>query len=121
MMCQKIYLTIDQSNSIIKDFIFQVSNKERILLKKNEKLDNIVITPTTKGVNDIPITLSEIVEQKYLTQEQLDIVTSKALELFKYGQNVVDKAGLILVDTKYEFGKTKSGEILLIDEIHTPS
>ena len=86
--------------------------------KKNEKLDNIVITPTTKGVTDIPITLSEIVEQKYLTQEQLDFVTSKALELFKYGQNVVDKAGLILVDTKYEFGFV-NGNIILIDEVHT--
>tara|TARA_Y100000591_G_scaffold74837_2_gene62328 strand:+ start:539 stop:2416 length:1878 start_codon:yes stop_codon:yes gene_type:complete len=86
--------------------------------QKNEKLDEIIVTPTTKGVTDVPITLKEIVDQEYLTQEQLDFVVSKSLELFRYGQEVADKAGLILVDTKYEFGFL-NGEIILIDEVHT--
>ena len=86
--------------------------------QKNEKLDEIIVTPTTKGVTDVPITLKEIVEQEYLSQSQLDYVVSKSLELFRYGQEVADKAGLILVDTKYEFGFL-NGEIILIDEVHT--
>ena len=86
--------------------------------QKNEKLDSIIVTPTTKGVNDVPITLKEIVEQEYLSQEQLDFVVEKALELFKHGQDVADEAGLILVDTKYEFGFL-GNDIILIDELHT--
>ena len=85
---------------------------------KNQKLDSIIITPTTKGVNDIPITPDEIIQQNYLTSEQWEYVSQKALELFRYGQMVADSRGLILVDTKYEFG-FYNNKIILMDEIHT--
>ena len=86
--------------------------------RKNEKLDSIVITPTTKGIKDVPITRDEIIEQNYLTEEEYDFVSSKALELFRFGQKVADEKGLILVDTKYEFGRLNN-KIILIDELHT--
>ena len=86
--------------------------------QKNQKLDEIILTPTTKGVSDHPITLSEIVEEGYLSQQELDFIASKSKELFLYGQQEAAKRGLILVDTKYEFGKV-GDEIILIDELHT--
>ena len=86
---------------------------------KNEKLDEIIITPTTKGEHDYPITEEEIVSQKFLTQEEYDFVKTKALELFKRGQEVASESGFILVDTKYEFGRLENDEIILIDELHT--
>ena len=85
---------------------------------KNEKLDQIILTPTTKGVTDVPITGEEIVEQNYLTQEQYDFIARKSIELFTYGQNRASDNGLILVDTKYEFGFL-GNQIILIDELHT--
>ena len=86
--------------------------------QKNQKLDEIILTPTTKGVSDHPITLTEIVEEGYLSQQELDFIASKSKELFLYGQQEAAKRGLILVDTKYEFGKV-GNEIILIDELHT--
>ena len=86
---------------------------------KNEKLDEIIITPTTKGEHDYPISEEEIVSQKFLTQEEYDFIKTKALQLFKRGQEIADNAGFILVDTKYEFGRLENGEIILIDELHT--
>lgn len=86
--------------------------------KKNEKLDNIIITPTTKGSTDRPITPKEILELMYLTEEQWNFISTKALELFKFGQEEASKKGLLLVDTKYEFGMLNNS-IILIDEIHT--
>ena len=88
-------------------------------LQKNEKLESIMITPTTKDVEDKPISKKEIIESKIITEEECDFIYKKALELFKYGEQIADKAGFILVDTKYEFGKNNKGEIILIDEIHT--
>lgn len=89
--------------------------------KKNEKLDEIVITPTTKGVVDRPITRAEIIDPDvgYLSEDEYSFIETKALELFRFGQQEADRRGLILVDTKYEFGKLPTGEIILIDEIHT--
>ena len=87
--------------------------------KKNEKLDDIVITTTTKGVKDIPITETEIIEKEYLTKEEYDYIARSSLELFNYGQKVASEKGFILVDTKYEFGKLEDGNIILIDELHT--
>ena len=87
--------------------------------QKNEKLDNIIITITTKGIKDIPITYIEIIEQGYLTLEEYDYIVHSALKLFNYGQNVASKKGFILVDTKYEFGRLYNGKIILIDELHT--
>jgi len=89
-------------------------------LQKNQKLPEILITPTTKGETDELITPQEIVESERMTQEQWDFCSSKALELFMFGQEQVRENGLILVDTKYEFGINSSGEIILVDEIHTP-
>jgi len=88
-------------------------------LKKNQKLDIPVITPTTKGIIDKPISQKEIIEFGDMTEEECSYVYEKALELFEFGQLVADKAGLILVDTKYEFGRTKDNKIILIDELHT--
>ena len=88
-------------------------------LKKNQKLPNIVITPTTKDKEDIPISKDNIINNKYIKKEECDYIYTKSLELFKLGQSIADKAGFILVDTKYEFGKDSNDNIILIDEIHT--
>ena len=89
--------------------------------RKNERLDEVVITPTTKGAVDRPITRAEIVDPEtgYLSEEDYSFIERKALELFKFGQQEAQSRGLILVDTKYEFGRLPTGEIILIDEIHT--
>ena len=88
-------------------------------LKKNEKLETPVVTPTTKGAVDKPISREEIIAEGYMTIEEYEFIHKKALELFDYGQKVSNIAGFILVDTKYEFGKTNEGKIILIDEVHT--
>lgn len=81
-----------------------------------------MVTPTTKeDVHDRPITPAEIVAEGLMSQADWDAVSDKALALFKFGQEQAASRGLILVDTKYEFGKDpKTGEVTLIDEIHTP-
>ena len=90
-------------------------------MKKNEKLPENIVTPTTKEKeHDRPITAEEIVAEGWLTAGEWEIASAKALELFAFGQKVAAERGLILVDTKYEFGVSSEGEILLIDEIHTP-
>ena len=87
-------------------------------LKKHQKIDT-VITPTTKGEVDEPISAEEIVKRKLMTQEEWDYVSNAALKLFHYGQEHAAERGFLLVDTKYEFGKDVEGNILLIDELHT--
>ncbi len=78
-------------------------------------------TPTTKeATHDRPITAAEIIAEGWTTADEWQTAFSKALELFHFGQEQAEKRGLILVDTKYEFGVTDDGEIILIDEIHTP-
>ncbi len=90
-------------------------------LKKNQVLDAPMLTPTTKEEeHDRPISPREIVDEGRLTQEAWDEAASKALALFTFGQQKAREHGLILVDTKYEFGKDEDGNIILIDEIHTP-
>ena len=87
-------------------------------LVKNDKLEKNIVTPTTKAdEGDVPITPSEIVDQGLMTQQEWDEVSTKALALFNYGQEVARKNGLLLVDTKYEFGVDEDGKILLIDEV----
>jgi len=86
---------------------------------KNQKLDNPVITPTTKGKVDKPISKKEIISGNYMLEDECDFIFDKALELFNFGQEIADQAGFILVDTKYEFGTNSDGEIILIDELHT--
>tara|TARA_B100001093_G_C26599154_1_gene915089 strand:+ start:116 stop:949 length:834 start_codon:yes stop_codon:yes gene_type:complete len=88
-------------------------------LKKNQKLERLVITPTTKDIEDIPISKEDIINKKYMTKDECNFIFEKALELFEYGQDLADKAGFILVDTKYEFGKDEDNNIILIDELHT--
>jgi phosphoribosylaminoimidazole-succinocarboxamide synthase len=89
---------------------------------KNAKLWENLLTPTTKEEeHDRPISPAEIVSEKWMTQEDLDVCSKAALEVFRFGQELATQRGLILVDTKYEFGRDEeTGEILLIDEVHTP-
>jgi len=92
-------------------------------LSKNDKLPETIITPTTKADvcgHDEPISAKGIVEQKLLTQEQWNEVERVALALFARGREIAAKHGLILVDTKFEFGLDKNGVITLADEILTP-
>src|SRR3954453_3748274 len=92
-------------------------------LRDNERLPAAVITPTSKdttGGHDEPLTRSEIIARGLLTRPQWDEVSSLALALFARGQEMMQARGLILVDTKYEFGGDGDGRILLADEIHAP-
>ncbi|HEX4154017.1 MAG TPA: phosphoribosylaminoimidazolesuccinocarboxamide synthase [Acidobacteriaceae bacterium] len=90
-------------------------------MRKNERLPRALITPTTKEAkHDRPITPEEIVAEGWLTKQEWEFTSAKGLELFAFGQRIAAERGLILVDTKYEFGVTPEGEILLVDEVHTP-
>jgi len=92
-------------------------------LRDNEKLPEAIITPTSKafdGGHDEPLSRTEILTRNLLTEEQWDAVSRYALSLFARGQARAAEQGLILVDTKYEFGTDKDGTIILADEIHTP-
>lgn len=90
-------------------------------MKKNDRLSQNIITPTTKSAErDVPISPSEIIAQGLMTREDWEEASAAALNLFKFGQEEALKRGLLLVDTKYEFGKDEQGNIRLIDEIHTP-
>ena len=92
-------------------------------MRDNEKLPLAIITPTSKafdGGHDEPLTPDEIVAKKLVTAEQWQTLAKHALALFARGQELAAKRGLILVDTKYEFGIDMSGRIILADEIHTP-
>ena len=90
-------------------------------MQKNQKLDQPVITPTTKfEAHDRPLNSKIILEEKILTPEIWQKVSELALKLFAHGQEVALKKGLILVDTKYEFGLDENEQLTLIDEIHTP-
>ncbi len=90
-------------------------------LRKNQKLMQPVITPTTKATkgHDEKITKQEIIKRKILTPKKYAQLEQAALNLFKRGTEICARAGIILVDTKYEFGIYK-GKLMLIDEIHTP-
>jgi phosphoribosylaminoimidazole-succinocarboxamide synthase len=92
-------------------------------LRENQKLPHTILTPTTKardGEHDEPVTPAEIVERGLLTAAQWDAVSRVALALFARGREIAASRGLILVDTKYEFGVDGEGRIILADEIHTP-
>lgn len=90
-------------------------------LNENDKLPSPILTPSTKAESghDLDITKEEILAQRLIKKKDLDKLEEYALKLFEYGSNHAEKQGLILVDTKYEFGK-KDDQIMLIDEIHTP-
>ena len=92
-------------------------------LADNQKLPQPIITPTSKafdGGHDEPLTPEQIVEQGLLSAEQWATLSSYALALFARGREIAAERGLILVDTKYEFGTDADGQIVLADEIHTP-
>jgi phosphoribosylaminoimidazole-succinocarboxamide synthase len=92
-------------------------------LRENQKLPSTIITPTTKafdGGHDQPLTADQITARNLLTSEQWRSVSDTALALFARGREIARQHGLILVDTKYEFGFDHAGRIVLADEIHTP-
>tara|TARA_B110001450_G_scaffold141380_1_gene132373 strand:+ start:7564 stop:8511 length:948 start_codon:yes stop_codon:yes gene_type:complete len=92
-------------------------------LKENDKLPSPIITPSTKadnGEHDEDITREAILANGIVSKEDYEVLEKYTQELFKRGSEIASERGLILVDTKYEFGKTTDGEIVLIDEIHTP-
>jgi phosphoribosylaminoimidazole-succinocarboxamide synthase len=92
-------------------------------LRKNQQLPEPIITPTTKGGptgHDERLTCAEVVEHGILDRDTWDQVQAAALAIFKRGQDIAAQNGLILVDTKYEFGRAPDGRVLLIDEVHTP-
>lgn len=92
-------------------------------LKENDKLEIPIITPTTKaenGSHDADISRAEILAQHIVSEDEYVILEKYTRALFERGSEIAKSRGLILVDTKYEFGKTAAGQIVLIDEIHTP-
>ena len=92
-------------------------------LRDNERLPAPIITPTSKefdGGHDAPLTPAEIIERRLLTPAQWEQLSAYAMALFARGQAMAAARGLILADTKYEFGVLGDGSIMLADEIHTP-
>ncbi|MCL7754376.1 phosphoribosylaminoimidazolesuccinocarboxamide synthase [Polaribacter sp. Z022] len=92
-------------------------------LKENDKFPSPIITPSTKadnGEHDEDISREDILAKGIVSEEDYIVLEKYTRALFERGTEIAAKRGLILVDTKYEFGKTKEGKIVLIDEIHTP-
>jgi phosphoribosylaminoimidazole-succinocarboxamide synthase len=92
-------------------------------LKENDKFHTAIITPTTKadnGEHDADISREKILLKGIVSEEDYLVLEKYTRDLFQRGTEIAASRGLILVDTKYEFGKTKEGVIVLIDEIHTP-
>ncbi|WP_179377129.1 phosphoribosylaminoimidazolesuccinocarboxamide synthase [Winogradskyella wichelsiae] len=92
-------------------------------MKENDKFPEPIITPATKaemGDHDEDISREDILKRGIVSEEDYIILEDYTKKLFQRGTEIAADRGLILVDTKYEFGKTKDGEIVLIDEIHTP-
>jgi phosphoribosylaminoimidazole-succinocarboxamide synthase len=90
---------------------------------KNQPLPEPIITPTTKGradEHDERITRAEVIERGLLDEATWEQVQAAALAIFKRGQEIARQGGLILVDTKYEFGRAPDGHVTIIDEMHTP-
>ena len=92
-------------------------------LKENEKFENPIITPTTKadkGLHDQDIDPVDIIKQNIVSKSDYEKIHQISLDLYKRGSKIANDNGLILVDTKYEFGYDSNDDITLIDEIHTP-
>ena len=92
-------------------------------MKENDKFPLPIITPTTKaqnGLHDEDISRDDILKNKIVSESDYIILENYTKKLYEEGSRIANKQGLILVDTKYEFGKNSKGEIVLIDEIHTP-
>ena len=121
------YLTGSTSTSIWS--LYKVGNRKPYGfpmpdgMKKNQKLSQTIVTPTTKGAmgeHDHPISGPDIVSRGLLSATQWAEVEHAALALFQRGKDIAAKHGLILVDTKYEFGYDENGKLYIADEIHTP-
>lgn len=90
-------------------------------LKKNQALPEVILTPTTKEAeHDRPISAEEIIAEGWMSQADWEEASAAALKLFHYGSEIARQQGLILVDTKYEFGRDANGQLTLVDELHTP-
>ena len=92
-------------------------------LRKHQRLPDPILTPSTKaehGDHDVSVSREEILATDRISARDFDEAAAYAMALFAHGQRVCADRGLILVDTKYEFGKTPEGRIVVIDEIHTP-
>ncbi len=92
-------------------------------MKKDQKFSNPIITPSTKalyGAHDESVSPQDLLDRDLVTKEQLDYLMTVSMSLYKRGVDIAAKQGIILVDTKYEFGIDKENNIILIDEIHTP-
>lgn len=92
-------------------------------MKKNEQFPEAIFTPSTKpkdGTHDINISRSEILKQSLVSEKVLDRCEEIALKMFAHGQKLARERGLILVDTKYEMGLDENGDVIVIDEVHTP-
>jgi len=89
---------------------------------ENDRFDSPIITPATKADkgHDEDISKEDIIEKGIVSEKEYKIIENYTYKLFKKGTEFADKKGLILVDTKYEFGKSSDGKIMLIDELHTP-
>lgn len=92
-------------------------------MTRHQKLPENLLTPSTKaahGDHDVSASRDEILKLTQMAPSDFDAAAKMAMELFEFGQRLCAERGLILVDTKYEFGKTKDGRVVVIDEIHTP-
>ena len=92
-------------------------------MKENDKFPEPIITPATKaamGDHDEDISKEDLIKREIVSEEDYAVLEKYTRALFQRGSEIAANRGLILVDTKYEFGKTKDGKIVLIDEIHTP-
>src|SRR3990167_2430324 len=90
-------------------------------LRKNQCLAQPVLTPTTKDKNhDRPISPTDLIAEGWMTKADWEETSQAALKLFQYGMQIAAQHGLILVDTKYEFGRDNEGKIVVVDEMHTP-
>jgi phosphoribosylaminoimidazole-succinocarboxamide synthase len=126
-MVVRAYLTGTTSTSIWVHY----QNGERVFcghklpdgMRKHERLAKPILTPSTKafdGGHDVSAAREEILSLTQMSPNEFDRAAEMALALFKRGQQLCAARGLILVDTKYEFGRTPEGDIVVIDEIHTP-
>lgn len=126
-MVVRAYLTGSTSTSIWTHY----KNGTRVFcgnelpdgMKKHQRLEKPILTPSTKaekGDHDVSVSRDEILAMGRISAEDFDTMAKMSLDLFAWGQKHCAAQGLILVDTKYEFGKNSKGEIVLIDEIHTP-
>ena len=92
-------------------------------MKKNQALPEPILTPSTKaakGDHDVSVSREELIDMGHISSEDFDRAGAMAMRLFEFGRKRAAERGLILVDTKYEMGKTPDGEIVVIDEVHTP-